>query len=179
MKNRNKVLTAVIALITAVLAFTGINFLPENDNKNSSQIEKSSSVAAEKTEVKTVPATTTAAPSQTNETAESTSAEITEIASPDDSYVEYHFRSEKLLNQHFEKHGGEFSDYFGYETAEEYEKGASDVINDPNALHKTEAEDGDEVYYLESTNEFVILSTDGYIRTYFLPSGGIDYFNRQ
>ena len=37
----------------------------------------------------------------------------------------------------------------------------------------------DNVYYLESTNEFVIVSTDGYIRTYFKPNDGIDYFNRQ
>ena len=32
---------------------------------------------------------------------------------------------------------------------------------------------------IESTNEFVILSTDGYIRTYFRPSSGIKYFNKQ
>ena len=31
----------------------------------------------------------------------------------------------------------------------------------------------------EETNEFVVVSTDGYIRTYFNPSDGIDYFNRQ
>ena len=31
----------------------------------------------------------------------------------------------------------------------------------------------------ESTNEFVIVSTDGYIRTYFKPSDGIEYFKRQ
>ena len=99
--------------------------------------------------------------------------------SDDGTYVEYHFRSKKLLNQHFEKHGEEFADDFGYNSAAEYEKGASDVINNSSALHKTEAEDGDGVYYIESTNEFVILSTDGYIRTYFRPNGGIDYYNRQ
>lgn len=99
--------------------------------------------------------------------------------SDDGTYVEYHFRSKKLLNQHFEKHGEEFADDFGYNSAAEYEKGASDVINNSSALHKTEAEDGDGVYYIEDTNEFVILSTDGYIRTYFRPNGGIDYYNRQ
>jgi len=97
----------------------------------------------------------------------------------DGTYVEYHFRSAKLLNQHFEKHGAEFDGDFDYETAQDYEKGASDVINNSEALHKTEAEDGDGVYYIEATNEFVILSTDGYIRTYFRPNGGIDYYNRQ
>ena len=93
--------------------------------------------------------------------------------------MEYHFRNDKLLNQHFEKHGAEFKDDFGYKTAKEYEKGASDVINDPDALFKHESEDGDGVYYLEDSNEFVILSTDGYIRTYFRPNGGRKYFDKQ
>lgn len=97
----------------------------------------------------------------------------------DDTYVEYYFRTQNQLDQHFSKHGYEFDGDFNYETAEDYENGASDVINNPNALYKTEAEDGDHVYYIEATNEFVVLSTDGYIRTYFRPSAGIDYFNRQ
>ncbi|MDE5770500.1 MAG: hypothetical protein K2I06_02560 [Ruminococcus sp.] len=107
------------------------------------------------------------------------SEETTEYFTDNNNYVEYHFRNEKLLNQHFEKHGSEFYDDFGYQNAQEYEKGASDVINNPDALFKYEAEDGDGVYYIEQSNEFVILSTDGYIRTYFRPSGRIDYFNRQ
>lgn len=87
----------------------------------------------------------------------------------------YEFREQQYLDEHFKKHGSEFD----YETAEEYLAGANRVINDPNSLYKTEAEDGDHIYYLESSNEFVVVSTDGYIRTYFKPSAGIDYFNRQ
>ncbi len=67
----------------------------------------------------------------------------------------------------------------GFDSKEAYEKAASDVINNPAALHKTEAEDGDYVYYVEETNEFVVLSKDGYIRTYFLPSAGKAYYDRQ
>lgn len=93
----------------------------------------------------------------------------------DKSYVEYVFRNDDLLNNHYEKHGKEM----GFSSAADYEKAASDVINNPEALTKTEAEDGDYVYYIEETNEFVILSTDGYIRTYFYPSGGKDYYDRQ
>ena len=81
----------------------------------------------------------------------------------------------KLLEPHFDKHGEEFD----YATPEEYEQGANLVISNSNALHKVEAEDGDDIYYLEETNEFVVVSTDGYIRTYFKPSKGIEYFNRQ
>lgn len=87
----------------------------------------------------------------------------------------YTFRNENALNEHFEKHGDEFD----YQTVDEYVAGANRVINSKDALHKLEAEDGDDVYYLEATNEFVIVSTDGYIRTYFKPSAGIDYYNRQ
>lgn len=92
-----------------------------------------------------------------------------------DTHIDYYFRSSKLLNSHYEKHGIEM----GFASAKEYEKAASDVVNNPAALHKTEAEDGDDVYYVEETNEFVVVSTDGYIRTYFNPGGGIDYYNRQ
>lgn len=87
----------------------------------------------------------------------------------------YKFRKNSYLEQHFEKHGGEFD----YTTKEEYLAGANRVIQSPDALHKIEAEDGDDIYYLEETNEFVVVSTDGYIRTYFRPSAGIDYYNRQ
>lgn len=89
--------------------------------------------------------------------------------------LQYTFRNERLLNQHYEKHGIEM----GFATIEEYVAAANAVINHPDVLHKKEAEDNDDVYFLEATSEFVVVSTDGYIRTYFIPSGGIDYYNRQ
>ena len=100
-----------------------------------------------------------------------------DTADGDQNEVEilYTFRRDSYLEQHFEKHGGEFD----YSTAEEYLAGANRVIQSPDALHKLEAEDGDDIYYLEETNEFVVVSTDGYIRTYFRPDKGIDYYNRQ
>lgn len=87
----------------------------------------------------------------------------------------YTFRNDHLLNQHYEKHGIEM----GFATIEEYVAAANAVIYHPDVLHKQEAEDNDDVYFLEATNEFVVVSTDGYIRTYFIASGGIDYYNRQ
>ena len=88
---------------------------------------------------------------------------------------ELHFRNDTLLNEHYQKHGIEM----GFSSASAYEAAARSVVENRDALHKTEAEDGDDVYYVESTNEFVIVSTDGYIRTYFKPNDGIDYYNRQ
>ena len=91
----------------------------------------------------------------------------------EEEYVVYHFRNEELLESHFEKHGIEM----GFNDKEEYESAANDVINNENSLHKLEKEDNDDVYYLEETKEFVVLSTDGYIRTYFLASK--NYFDKQ
>lgn len=85
------------------------------------------------------------------------------------------FRNSSLRNSHYEKHGVEM----GFASAEEYEKAAAAVAANPKALHKVEKEDGDDVYYVEDTNEFVVVSTDGYIRTYFCPDSGIRYFERQ
>lgn len=90
-------------------------------------------------------------------------------------YQEYHFRNRDLLESHYEKHGKEM----GFSSSKEYEMSAGDVVNNPESLHKTEKEDGDDVYYKENTNEFVVVSTDGYIRTYFNPDSGKKYFDRQ
>ena len=97
---------------------------------------------------------------------------------PPESHVArkaYYFRSKSLLDSHYDKHGKEM----GFKSAKEYEAAASAVINDPRALYKTEKEDGDHVFYIEETNEFVVLSQDGYIRTYFLPDAGKKYFDKQ
>lgn len=92
-----------------------------------------------------------------------------------EAVADYRFRNNKLLSQHYDKHGKEM----GFASKEDYEAAAAAVVVNPNALHKTEKEDGDDIYYIEETNEFVVVSTDGYIRTYFNPSGGIKYYNRQ
>ena len=83
------------------------------------------------------------------------------------------FRTEEKLQQHFEKHGWEV----GCATAEEYLAAANAVVANPAALHKLQAEDGDDLYFLESTGEFVVVSPAGYLRTYYLTDR--DYFERQ
>lgn len=121
--------------------------------------------------------------SQPEESSISTSEESTQSENSTESVpvesvsesAQLRFRSQKLLKQHYEKHGIEM----GFASAEEYEKAAAAVVSHPDVLHKIEAEDGDDVYYIESTNEFVVVSTDGYLRTYFNPDRGIDYFNKQ
>ena len=104
-----------------------------------------------------------------------TGCEVKEEKKIEVQYQEYHFRNEQLLETHYQKHGKEM----GFSNGDEYEKAASDVVNNPKSLHKKEKEDNDDVYYLEKTNEFVIVSTDGYIRTYFNPDAGKSYYDRQ
>lgn len=126
------------------------------------------------------------ADSDTNTTDETSAAESADMDSETNmaedidaedkiELTSYHFRYDDLLESHYEKHGIEM----GFDSKESYEAAASAVINNPNALHKKEAEDNDDVYYVEETNEFVILSQDGYIRTYFYPSAGKKYYDRQ
>jgi len=89
--------------------------------------------------------------------------------------ISFTFRNEALLESHYNKHCSEF----GNITKEEYLEGANRLLNSTSddILTKTR-ENGDIIFYNPNTNEFAIKSADGYIRTYFKPTDGIDYFNR-
>lgn len=192
MSNKIKgiVISGASVIIVLIAAIFGINLSSDKDSKTSDTSDTSVTATAvtsvENEEILTTSAgntparkTTAVNPEKNTALKSTTTAKETKSDTEDDNYIGYHFRTEKLLDDHFNKHGMEFSVGFDYETAEDYEKGASDVINNPDALYKTEAEDGDGIYYLEETNEFVVLSTDGYIRTYFRPGGKKAYFDRQ
>ncbi len=92
--------------------------------------------------------------------------------------VEYKFRNKDRLDEHYEKHGIEM----GFKDAEAYRKAASDIINSAGSegvLSKYKSDgSGDMCFYVEATKEFVVLSNDGYIRTYYICSG-IKYYNKQ
>ena len=85
----------------------------------------------------------------------------------------YSFRSDERADEHFSKHGTETR----CASLSEYIKKANAVISDPDSLMKYEAEDGDLVYFNKTTGEIVFLSTDNYIRTYFIAD--YDYFEGQ
>lgn len=93
-------------------------------------------------------------------------------AGSDDYYT---FRYKSNLAEHYKKHKADTRT----SSKEEYLYRANYVIYNENSLHKNEKEDGDDIYYLASTNELVIVSKDGYIRTYFCPDNGREYFDRQ
>lgn len=115
--------------------------------------------------------TTTAAETDISEetTAEPDSAD-------DEESVWYTFRNKARYDEHYEKHGAEF----GNITKEEYLQKANDLINSRSdrVLHKY-SDDGDYMYFDQDTGYFLVLSADGYIRTFFIPTAGIKYWNRQ
>lgn len=197
-------LIAILALLVIGVIIQGLNNASSGEEKDDSItiIESTTNVEPSKTEAVKVDAATEredVVNVDDNSTAEDaaitsvqddviTTAEISEEETTakeekttaakeenTETVADYRFRNNKLLSQHYDKHGKEM----GFASKEDYEAAAAAVVVNPNALHKTEKEDGDDIYYIEETNEFVVVSTDGYIRTYFNPSGGIKYYNRQ
>lgn len=174
----------VVAVVFLILFFTGRvgDFIGvTSDMSSSSGLDSVQSVVSstEQSDTGSVYSSSSGYVSGSADISSSSSQTSVQSSSSSESaptvLTEYKFRSKSLLEQHYQKHGRDM----GFKSAEEYEKAASAVPNNPAALHKTEKEDGDDVYYIESTNEFVVVSTDGYIRTYFNPDRGIDYFNKQ
>ena len=160
MKNQNNAKAGRKGLIVLILIILAVLILVFGCNRGEEPQEQ----AAETT------TRTTEATVQTTEAAVQTEETTTQAAQ-----VTYTFRYNDRLQDHYKKHGRDM----GFASPEEYLAAANAVIANPDALTKTEKEDGDTVYYVEATNEFVVLSTDGYIRTYFCPDGGKKYFDRQ
>ncbi len=99
---------------------------------------------------------------------------FTSSGTSSDVVSEIEFRNSKSLEEHFKKHGIEM----GYSSAYEYQERANEIISDDDVL-KTQQDDSDMAYFLQSTNEFVVVSRDGFFRTFFIPEDGIKYFNKQ
>ena len=150
MKKRNKTLIILIIALAVLVLIFGCNRAKTQENEQP------------QTSTQTEQATAMEEQAITTETTQAPMADYT-------------FRNKDLLQSHYKKHGIEM----GFDSAESYLAAANAVIANPEALTKTEKEDGDMVYYVEKSNEFVVLSTDGYIRTYFCPDSGRSYFDRQ
>lgn len=107
----------------------------------------------------------------TPDTASPTTSSASQSPSADTELLE--FRSYEKLMDHFAKHGDEV----GCDSPEAYVAAANEVIHDPQVLHRIQKEDGDDAYFLPRTGEFVVVSSKGYLRTYFITDQ--DYFERQ
>ncbi len=177
---KNKVATIIVVAILVVVL--GVGFLIFNSKGNDDKSDKDEKATTTTTTSVTTTVTTAKKEEVTTTTTKkeevTTTTVITTTEKSDDEIeIVYNFRYEDYLNDHFEKHKGDT----GCKTVEEYLERANYVIFNPDSLmgdEKSDGEDsgGDLVYYLEETNEIVFLSSDGYIRTYFKPTRGIDYF---
>lgn len=181
--------TIVVVVLYLLLAKVGL-INPENtDGDAGNSVVQQTTEAPAVTKAPKVTEVPTQEPKVTEEPKATEAPETTEVPKvteaptqepvateePEIELTDYGFRNKNLRDSHFEKHGIEM----GFETVEDYIEAANKVISNPDALHKLEAEDNDHIYFIEDTNEFVVLSQDGYIRTYYIANGGIDYFNRQ
>lgn len=163
--NAKTVRTLLIIVLSLMLAVMPVL---SGCGKKSSDAQEETTASLPTEAAETQQTTTTTQTTTTQETTWTTTAAQTPRA-------DYQFRKYSMLESHYYKHGIDM----GFDSPEEYLAAANAVIENPDALTKTEKEDGDTVFYVEATNEFVVLSTDGYIRTYFLPDGGKRYFDRQ
>ena len=168
MMTRNNAKTVRTLLIIVLSLMLAVMPVLSGCGKKSSDAQEETTASLPTEAAETQQNTTTTQTTTTQETTWTTTAAQTPRA-------DYQFRKYSMLESHYYKHGIDM----GFDSPEEYLAAANAVIANPDALTKTEKEDGDTVFYVEATNEFVVLSTDGYIRTYFLPDGGKRYFDRQ
>jgi len=169
--NAKTVRTLLIIVLSLMLAVMPV--LSGCGKKSSdAQEETTASLPTEAAETQQTTTTTQTTTATQTTTTQTTTWRTTAAQTP---RADYQFRKYSMLESHYYKHGIDM----GFDSPEEYLAAANAVIANPDALTKTEKEDGDTVFYVEATNEFVVLSTDGYIRTYFLPDGGKRYFDRQ
>ena len=173
MKNKNNsILYSAIVIVIVLISVISGKVGGTKDSNDSTTETKTTEVITTETTTETV--TKTEATTEEKKTEATTKEDRTETTEITDERP-LTFRNANRLNEHYEKHGIEM----GFSSAEEYEAAAKKVVLNKDSLHKLEEEDGDDVYYLEISNEFVVVSPDGYIRTYFNPSDGINYYNRQ
>ena len=89
------------------------------------------------------------------------------------------FATGQLLLDHFAKHGTEF----GARTAQEYLAGASQfaeaALQGTKGVEMAVRTNGDKLFYKVATNEFLVITANGVIRTYFKPTRGVECWIQQ
>ena len=89
------------------------------------------------------------------------------------------FRNKDRFEEHYQKHVINQAE-FGDITKEEYLALAQELVDTPGSQVLTKNnDDGDTLFYDPDTNSFAVVSGDGYLRTFFKPSAGQKYFDKQ
>ncbi len=87
------------------------------------------------------------------------------------------FASRQKLVDHYQKHGREF----GTITMEQYLRGAQELRDRPSgdAIQEAARPDGSVTRFDRESGDFIAFGRDGVIRTYFKPTDGERYYQRQ
>src|SRR3989344_4725992 len=86
------------------------------------------------------------------------------------------FASDKLSESHFKDHGAEF----GFTSEKEYSQAAQKLIDSKTGkgIEGYTRPNGDVVRYDTKTNSYAVKTKDGVIKTYFKPTEGYNYYQR-
>jgi pyocin large subunit-like protein len=199
MKNKFR---AILALLLAVFVstFTGCVFTPTEVSNtttasfavitdspttvsesstsadSSKTVVSSDDVSSDSTTVATTEKTTVAT---TEKTTEATTTVETTTTKRDVFSSGTQFRNKDRFEEHYQKHVINQAE-FGDITKEEYLALAQELVDTPGSQVLTKNnDDGDTLFYDPDTNSFAVVSGDGYLRTFFKPSAGQKYFDKQ
>lgn len=147
-----------------------------SDSTTVATTEKTTKATTEKTTVATTEKTTVATTEKT--TVATTTAETT-TTKRDVFSSGTQFRNKDRFEEHYQKHVINQAE-FGDITKEEYLALAQELVDTPGSQVLTKNnDDGDTLFYDPDTNSFAVVSGDGYLRTFFKPSAGQKYFDKQ
>ncbi len=138
--------------------------------------EKTTKATTEKTTKATTEKTTVVT---TEKTTEATTTVETTTTKRDVFSSGTQFRNKDRFEEHYQKHVINQAE-FGDITKEEYLALAQELVDTPGSQVLTKNnDDGDTLFYDPDTNSFAVVSGDGYLRTFFKPSAGQKYFDKQ
>lgn len=96
------------------------------------------------------------------------------------SKIEFSFANDERLTEHWEKHGRNPQEFNPTLTKEQYLQHAREFFkSEAKEILKKERPNGDRLRFRPSTKDFGVLSDRNIIRTYFRPSSGMKYWERQ
>ena len=143
---------------------------------SSKTVVSSDDVSSDSTTVATTEKTTVAT---TEQTTEATTTVETTTTKRDVFSSGTQFRNKDRFEEHYQKHVINQAE-FGDITKEEYLALAQELVDTPGSQVLTKNnDDGDTLFYDPDTNSFAVVSGDGYLRTFFKPSAGQKYFDKQ
>lgn len=143
---------------------------------SSKTVVSSDDVSSDSTTVATTEKTTVAT---TEKTTEATTTVETTTTKRDVFSSGTQFRNKDRFEEHYQKHVINQAE-FGDITKEEYLALAQELVDTPGSQVLTKNnDDGDTLFYDPDTNSFAVVSGDGYLRTFFKPSAGQKYFDKQ